>query len=342
MKEKIDTLIINNCPAFYKINLYNELAKHKKIFVIFLGLSNQVVTGSEFKEKIKFPYILINDFQVEKRSKFKTFLEIWKITKFYKPNKIIYGGYIEPELIFLSYIIPKSKNILQSETAGETKLQGIRFYIKKIILRRYSQAIVSGKSHESVILKMGFRGNISISKGVGFIEKTNFLRNQADESLKFLYIGRLISVKNLELLIDAFNENGLPLTIVGKGNQESLLKAKSNTNINFIGFVENSDIWRCYTSHDIFILPSLSESWGLVAEEALYYGCPLLLSNNVGSVNELITENNTGVTFDPLSKASIQQAIEEIVCNYKLYKNNVTKFSIEEKDKVQLESYLNI
>ena len=54
MKKNVDILIINNCPSFYKINLYNELSKHCSIHVIFIGLTDQVVINKSVIDDICF------------------------------------------------------------------------------------------------------------------------------------------------------------------------------------------------------------------------------------------------------------------------------------------------
>ena len=344
MSFKKDILIINNCPAFYKINLYNEIAKHKEIFVVFLGLSDQVVAGIEFKQKIKFPYILLNEFQVEKRSFFRTLFAIANIILKMKPSKIIYGGYIEKELLLLSFFNSKSKNILQTETASETNLSGWKYWIKLILLSRYSKALVSGTIHATMLKKMKFNGQIVITKGVGFIEKTQIVNNvkQKNNPLRFLYIGRLIKLKNLNILIEVFNDLGLPLTIVGRGVLKNELESKAKSNIKFEGFIDNTRINNLYNQNDIFILPSLSEAWGLVVEEALYYGLPIIASNRVGSYPELVTDHNTGVTFDPLNKESLKNAIYMLINNFDYYKNNVDNFDFVKKDSIQLNAYISL
>lgn len=343
MSFKKNILIINNCPAFYKINLYNEIAKQKDIFVIFLGLSNQVVSGEQFKEKIQFPYLLINDFQVENRSYIKTLIKILKLVFLYRPHKIIYGGYIEIELLLLSFLYPKKKNILQTESAGESRLSGLVYYLKIILLKRYSKAIASGKIHAKMLRLMKFKGEILISKGVGFVDKKQkIIKKTNNEVLSFLYVGRLIELKNLERLIRIFNELNLPLTIVGDGPLEDHLKKIANENVKFLGFVSNTEIGNIYNENDIFILGSTTEAWGLVMEEALFYGLPILASNKVGSYPELVTEYQTGLTFDPFDEESIKQSIREMCKNYDFFKNNVESFDFDEKDRNQLHTYLNL
>lgn len=346
MKENYDLLILNNCPSFYKVNLYNEIAKKNKIFVVFLGYFDQVVIDKDFKNKICFGYEILNDTEIGKRNFVSSYFKLRKILKRSHFINFIYGGYIEPEFILLSFLRPKHKNILQTESAGETKISGWRYYLKKILLKRYSKAIASGGIHLEMLAKMGFTGEIVVSKGVGLLNKSEILIERQPkgngENLKYLYVGRLISLKNIELLINTFNSNKKLLTIVGKGSLENELKIKANSNITFKGFINNRDISKIYNQHDVFILASFTEAWGLVVEEALYNGCILLLSDRIGSKRELLEQPNTGCIFDPESEESLNAAIEKIEADYLYYYSNVLNFEIDKKDEWQVQSYLQL
>lgn len=344
MKKNIDLLILNNCPAFYKINLYNEIAKHKKIFVVFLGYSDQVVIDENFKSQIQFPYLMLNEQQLGKRSVFFSILKLLIVVRNCNFEKIIFGGYTYPEFIIASFLTSKRMNVLQTESAGETKLQGVKYFLKRILLKRYNKALASGSIHEMMLRKMGFNKDVIVTKGVGLINRnfqtiTEGFGLKSGEKLKFLYVGRLIDIKNVRTLIDVFNANGLALTIAGKGDLEEELKIKANFNITFLGFVDNKDLALIYKQHDIFILPSLSEPWGLVVEEALHGGCVLLLSDRVGSLQELLIEPTTGVAFNPTNIYSFQSAIDEVTKNYSRYRENVAKFDLEKKDFNQILAY---
>lgn len=343
MEKDIDLLILNNCPAFYKINLYNEIALKKKIFVIFIGYYDQVVIDEDFKNNIKFPYVVLNETSLSQRNIFRSFRKLRNVMKGLNYKRIIYGGYIDPEFILTSFLTPKSKNILQTESAGETKLSGPRFFLKKILLKRYDQALASGRMHEKMLQKMSFDKKIIITKGVGIINKKienkDPISNINDQKLKFLYVGRLIDLKNLKNLVEVFNNNGLALTIVGKGELELELKTMSNTNITFLGFIENKDLVEVYKSHNVFILPSLSEAWGLVVEEALYRSCALVLSERVGCLQELLIDHNTGTSFNPEDTSSMQDAIDKVIKNYSLYNSNANNFDLNIKDAQQVSAY---
>lgn len=344
MKKNIDLLIINNVPSFYKINLYNELAKKCKIHVIFLALTNQVVINDNFEKEISFSFDLISNIQIEKRNKFESLKKVFSICDTYNYKKIIYGGYVDFEVNFLLFMNKKSKNCLQFESSiKESKITGFVALIKKILLSRISIALPSGKLQTDVFKSLRFRGKIIETKGVGIFNKKKNNKSYVENSkLKYLYVGRLISLKNLEFLIETFNQLDNKLTIVGSGVLEKKLKQIANSNISFTGFISNEDIHEQYFNHDVFILPSLSEPWGLVVEEAIFCGLPVIVSDAVGCQEEMVIKPKTGVVFSLNDKNSLLDAINNIEINYDYYRLNSLSFDFYDRDLQQINQYLEI
>ncbi len=346
MRKNIDFLIINNCPSFYKINLYNELSKRCNIHVIFIGLTNQVVINTDYKKDILFSYELLSEIQIEKRNRFRSIVKLYRIHNQFNYKKIIYGGYNDLEERVLMWFTPKSKNCLQFESSiKESKTSGIASIVKKIILSRFSIALPSGKLQADVFNALNFTGEIIETKGVGLFNKQqspSFSRQGTVQDFKYLYVGRLISIKNIEFIIKVFNRSGKSLTIVGTGVLETELKKMAHSNIKFIGFVPNNEIANIYLNHDVFLLPSLSEPWGLVVEEAIYYGLPVLVSDAVGSQFDMVIKSNTGIVFSPFSDESLESSMIEIENNYDLYKSNCLNFDSIGRDKEQVEAYIKL
>lgn len=346
MKTPIDILIINNVPSFYKINLYNELAKRCKIHVVFIALTNQVVIEKSFQEDILFSYELLSSIQIEKRNRWQSLKRIYSICNSYNYKKIIYGGYDDLEQRVLLFLTPKHKNCLQFESSiRESKVTGVIAFIKKLFFNRISIALPSGKLQTAVFEALGFRGTIIETKGVGIFNKSSI--NTFNKSLrhpipKYVYVGRLISVKNLEFLIAVFNVINKPLTIVGTGVLDADLKKKANSNIKFTGFVTNNEVSELYKANDVFILPSISETWGLVVEEAIYFGLPVLVSDAVGCQEEMVLKPKTGIVFSPFDKKSLMNAIAEIEDNMEYYRSNCHSFDFKGRDNIQVEAYLKI
>ena len=87
---------------------------------------------------------------------------------------------------------------------------------------------------------------------------------------------------------------------VGSGELENELRALAaalKVAARFEGFRNQSELPRYYAAADVLVLPSESESWGLVVNEAMACGLPAIVSNNVGCAPDLIEEGRTGFTF---------------------------------------------
>jgi glycosyltransferase involved in cell wall biosynthesis len=344
--KRIDLLIINNAPAFYKINLYNELARRCNIHVVFLGLTKKVVISEKFKDEILFSYEILFESQIELRNKFYSFVKLYTISRKFIFKKIIYGGYDTLECFLLPFFISKKKNCLQFESSiKESKVKGSIAIIKKLLFKRFAIALPSGKLQSAVFEALKYNGRIIETYGVGIFNKRENRDNKENSLIRqcrYLYVGRLIDLKNLIFLVDTFNSLNKPLTIVGTGELESQLKLLANKNITFSGFISNEDIYKYYLSHDIFILPSIAEPWGLVVEEAIYFGLPVIVSEAVGCQEELVVMPNTGLTFSPFSQSSLFEAINQIESSYNFYKNNCCRFDFDKRDLRQIEAYLKI
>jgi glycosyltransferase involved in cell wall biosynthesis len=350
LKTAVDLLIVNNVPSFYKVNLYNELAKHCQIHVIFLCLTDQALILKTFKQDIRFSYDLISEAMIEKRNKWRITKCLFSLCRQYEYKKIIYGGYLEIELRAMMFLTPKRKNCLQFESSiKESSVTGIKALIKKILFSRVSTALPAGELHEAVFKALGFGGNISITNGVGIIHKHDRkaiprvgLSEKSANGYRYLFVGRLIEVKNLVFTIRVFNKTGKHLTIVGTGSLNDKLRTLAERNINFLGFIPNDKIHDLFMNYDVLILPSLSETWGLVVEEAVFSGVPVLASDAVGCKAEMIIKPQTGIVFSPLSETSLENAMDRIEEAYAYYQNSCIQFDFKQKDSRQVSAYLSL
>ena len=121
----------------------------------------------------------------------------------------------------------------------------------------------------------------------------------------FLYVGRLVGLKNIDTIIKAFaqlNSDGNVLIIIGSGEKELELRqlaSESRGNIKFLGRQEGAALYAWYNVADVFVLASLQEAFGAVTTEALLAGCRCLISTAAGS-SCLIEKDLNGNVFSPL------------------------------------------
>lgn len=337
MSELVKKIVITNLPSFYKINLYNAINKRCKLLVIFTGDYSNGRNKDFYRGEMHFEHIFL------KTGKIMRLFELWNILRNRPCQELILGGWDSMPLWLAAMISPKRKNALVIESSYlESRTNGIKGSIKRLFISRISKVYASGKSQRKISDNIGFTGETIITKGVGvfnYRKQPKYTPRQVVQN--FLYVGRLTAVKNLEYLINKFNKHPkLRLTIIGFGEEEDRLRAIANSNIIFLGTVDNCDLYRHYQDADVFILPSLSEPWGLVVEEALNNGTPVMVSNRVGCAEEIVNENN-GVVFT-LHPDNFEQQLQKIsdITTYNRMRQHIATMDFEAIEQYQVNCYL--
>jgi len=341
-----DYIIVTHLPALYKVNLYNELAKKLNIFVVFVSDESKFKRSADFSslKNVHFEHTVLSNKAFQNRSKLKILKTLCKLFSVIRTNqykRILLDGWDLPEFWMVALMSPNKKNCLALEsTVIESITDGIKGIVKKAFLSMINIVFASGNLHVELLKKLNYTKTINITKGVGIINKPAFENKNKIYEKKFLFIGRLSKVKNLEMLINVFND--LPehkLTIIGHGEDEKHLKSIANKNILFLGPIENSKLKSEFQKNNVFILPSIREPWGLVIEEALYFRLPVIVSENCGA-SELIIRNSNGFIINPSDKENISNIIQSIdQSTYDRLIDNIAKANLDEKDKLQIESY---
>ncbi len=146
---------------------------------------------------------------------------------------------------------------------------------------------------------------------------------EEENKVKLITIGQLIQRKMINNLIEAIaplvEKYQLSLTIVGEGPEKkklmNLIKAlKVNDNIVFRGELPHNTIPAILKEHDIFILPSSSDTFGRVYFEAMAAGLPIILSKNTG-VFGFIKENESALCINPYDIRDIREKVEFLILN---------------------------
>jgi glycosyltransferase involved in cell wall biosynthesis len=284
-----------------------------------------------FRRKNKF---LVDD--IEEKINFKT-IDIIHATTFFSDG-------------YLAYKLSKKHNIPYIVTVRGTdvslflKIRPDLFFILKNILSNASKIIFISNA-----LKRNFIENylvkltqINIDKKSKILENgiddfwLENLDNISDKTLNnnLLYVGRFDQNKNVINIIEAvilLKKKGFNfrLNLVGEGGKEEELiksKSKNNPNIKFHGPIfDKKKLKKIFNNNEIFVMPSYSETFGLVYIEALSQGLPIICSINQG-VHGTFSEK-IGEFVIPSSPESIANGILEIHENYTEYNLNEIDFN---------------
>ncbi|MCM8791834.1 MAG: glycosyltransferase family 4 protein [Candidatus Omnitrophica bacterium] len=136
-----------------------------------------------------------------------------------------------------------------------------------------------------------------------------------------LFLSKLIKWKRPLLLLKAFKElkKEAVLVYVGTGYRLKVLKRYASKykikNVFFFGFKNYTEISKFYSIADVFVLPSLGEAWGLVINEALCFGLPVITTSKVNSAFDLIKLGENGYIIPPNNLKALKTALEELLDN---------------------------
>lgn len=138
-----------------------------------------------------------------------------------------------------------------------------------------------------------------------------------------LFVGRLETRKNPEVLLDAFkmlNEiNDALLVYVGEGSLAKNLQQKCaedkflRENVIFAGFRQQNDVYRYLMAADVLVLPSVYDPSPKVINEAMNFSLPVLVSSRVGTSGDLVIEGRNGFLFEPTDSEALRIKLETIL-----------------------------
>ncbi|MFC1701034.1 glycosyltransferase [Patescibacteria group bacterium] len=123
----------------------------------------------------------------------------------------------------------------------------------------------------------------------------------------FLMVGRFLPYKMFDLAIDAFNQLGLPLKIVGDGPEKNRLMRKAKDNIEFVGLVSNKKLREYYSNCQALIFPQ-EDDFGIVAVESMASGRPVIAYKSGGAL-EIVKSGITGLLFDEQTPECLIQTV---------------------------------
>mgnify|MGYP005989455031 CR=1 FL=1 len=134
-----------------------------------------------------------------------------------------------------------------------------------------------------------------------------------DNKTHYLSFGAITPYKKIDLLIDCFNANGQKLIVIGSGPEKEKLEKIANKNIEFKGFLEESDLKQHIKNSKALLFPG-EEDFGMIPLEVMTYGIPVIAFNRGGALETVVENKNnyaksSGIFFKKQEVTSLQNAI---------------------------------
>lgn len=333
-------IIHNQAWAHYKSVLFQEIDREFKnnypdseLLVAHIALHEQsraVMTDDEtviydYPQRILFQRSLDSvSFSERLRALFKTFRD-------FKPDVLNINGWFDPAQVVLALYAKKLgvKLVISSESSQlDRPRKNFKESLKTRFLRRADAFFCFGKTSVEYLKSLSVSESLIPVKRAAVVDNERIARTFAEAARgaqerkhrNFIYVGRLASEKNLPLLLSAYRNcietaqhANWGLIFVGDGPMKGqLIKTAAEhglSGVTFAGGMPWHEVPTYLAQADVLILPSLSEPWGLVVNEAMVCGLPVVVSSQCGCVGDLVQHGQNGFTFDPEEEKELTAAL---------------------------------
>lgn len=355
-------LYFTNKPAPYRVEFFNRLNKKADLTVLFDYNSYDHRNPKWYSEnKYNFKYIYIKKFG---------FFQLRKILK-EKFDIIVIGTYATTNAAILNLLLHYKKIDFFINADGgfiDYKEKFISKFVKKFFISKASYYLSSGKETNKYLEYYGAKkenifiypftsltSNDFVKFPIDYKKKVS-LRTKAGYNYRrlFVSVGSFIDIKGYDFFLEAIKDismDDIGFVIIGGGKDKEkymdyIVKNKIN-NFQLVDFCSKKDILNFYKMSDVFFFNSKGDVWGLVINEAMASGLPVISSKTTIASLELLDEKNLYDYYD-------FDKIKEMVYEYynktenQLYKeglNNLLKikdYTIENMTKRHLEIFENV
>jgi len=263
-------------------------------------------------------------------------LKLWQHLSRTDPETVLVPGYYTLPAIAAALwarLHGRTSILMTESTAGDHTRTPWKEAAKSLLIRTlFHAAVTGGRAHRHYLQQLGFPASrvgrfYDVVDNASLAERTHTLRKASPHhfglpEIYFLYVGRLAEEKNIRGLLDAWIEyrytgGTWPLVLVGDGPEAASLRSLAaaspfSQDVHFAGHKSSSDLPPFYAFAGCFVLPSRREPWGLVVNEAMAAGLPVIVSSLCGCAEDLVVENQNGYTFNPAHPTELVSSLHQV------------------------------
>lgn len=345
----VRVLIVHNLLwSHYKAAVFRELhrlagARGVELLVVHLALTerSRLNLGDPAGGSHAYPYVLLHDGPIEEFGLGARMKALFRVVGSFKPTIVNLTGYYDPaQLALLAYCKLRGiRTVLSNEsTAADHPRRSWRERVKGWIVGQFDGFFCFGTPSVRYLLALGARPEQMLTHRAAVVDEA-VIRKNYEAALQpapnrresgfltknLVYVGRLSPEKNLLGLLDAFaaarhdavqgQEWGL--LIRGEGPLLPELRAQAHQlgldSVRFLPGVPWYEVPATLALGDVFVLPSRSEPWGLVVNEAMVCGLPVLVSDRCGCAADLVYDGENGFIFSPDDDARLVQLLRAMM-----------------------------
>lgn len=336
-------LIISSFPAPYRVEVFKEINKDYDVDLFFETAKDQNRNVEWFTKNSEIPfYILDNQFSKKKYKQALANIRNYDAV-------LAYDFYLKSAMrAQLMCILHKVPYFINCDGAFINRSL-LKRIIKSFFISRASGCFASGEAAKKYFLYYGakedniYKHNFTslhnediLHTPISLEEKTSIREELEIENKKtVITVGQFIYRKGFDVLLRVWDKisGDYQLIIIGGGaleaNYKEYIRKNDIKNVKIIGFQPKEQIFKYYKASDLFILPTREDIWGLVVNEAMACGLPVITTEMCIAGRELINDELNGFIVPADDVNALLDKILKILENKNLSKqimiNNIKK-----------------
>lgn len=324
MSSRLRLAVVTNIVAPYRTPTFRELASKLQLCVFYSAATESNRQWS-VPQDLPFPHQIIGGRSLATRTAtFYPSPHLVRQLAAYRPHAVMVGGFSVPTLYSLGYCkLRNARLVLFSEGTLQTERA---LGVPRILARRLSIAGADAFVGASTAAAERF---ISLGASPDRVRVAPYaldvnrrpvrVHSNCSSPARFLFVGQFTRRKGifelLELIDELRRHSSITLTMAGHGPLEPQVRrfvsARGlNHVVDVVGFVDQPELPALYAAHDVFLFPSLEDTFGVVLLEAMAAGLPVISSPHAGATRDFVRTGENGWVADPCSRDSFRAAIE--------------------------------
>lgn len=331
-------IFFTNYPSPYRVEFFNQLGTVENIDLTVLFLMRPEETQEQrdakwFNTEYKNFNVVFCRKKVKIAKGFVYYPEVleWAKKKF---DHVIFGGYADFSfMIAMQYLMMKHIPYILEIDGGIIKQDNIIIhYLKHHFIGSASKYMSSGENSDKYLLNYGakaekiYRYPFTSLTESDLKNAERMLQNKLvyREKLGFsdkkyvLFVGRFIKEKGIDVLLEAASKmsDEVQFVLVGGLPTDEMKDYCSKHhihNVEFPGFFTKSELSSYYLGADLFILPTRGDVWGLVINEAMAYGLPVITTDQCVAGLELVKNGENGYVIPADDSDAIVNALTTVL-----------------------------
>lgn len=328
----------------YHLSRFRALCEHPRLKGAVVGLEmvggEGVHRGLKFREELPAGVPVVTLFPEgnwRSVSAWKLCAAVWSQLSRQDPSTVLVPGYYNAPALTAALwakVHRKLAVLMTESTADDHHRVWWKESLKSAAIRvLFDWAISGGKAHQRYLRRLKFDPR-RIARFYDNVDNNFYregvracrMRSRSEDfglpTNYFLYVGRLAEEKNIGLLLEAYlayrRQGGTwSLVLVGDGPlKRNLLQVAEESgfsaDIYFEGLKSSKDLLPYYAFSRCFVLPSKIEPWGLVVNEAMASGLPVVVSKTCGCAEDLVQEGENGYRFDPRNASELSNRLSSV------------------------------